>query len=82
MGRAALFLEEGELLDTSRLQPAIAAGGSESGGVDLKQAIERAEKAHIERVLAECGGDVAAAAERLAIGVSTLYRRMKTLGVG
>ncbi len=81
MSRAALFLEDGELLDTSRLQPAIVAGGTGAETDDLKEAVERAEKTHIERILAECAGDVSTTAERLGIGVSTLYRRMKALSI-
>ncbi len=81
MGRAALFIEDGELLESSRLQPGIAAGVSVENGDDLKKTLEQAERAHIERVLAECGGDVAIAADRMEIGVSTLYRRMKALSI-
>jgi transcriptional regulator with PAS, ATPase and Fis domain len=81
MGRAALFLEDGELLDSERLQPII----TESDGVlptqALKEAIESFEREHIRMVLAENDGEVAPAAERLEIGISTLYRRMKMLGI-
>ena len=82
MGRAALFIDEGELLESSRLQPAIADGaGVAENQDDLKLVMTSAETTHIERVLTECGGDVTVAAHRLGIGVSTLYRRMKTLGI-
>jgi propionate catabolism operon transcriptional regulator len=83
MSRAALFVGDGELLESSRLQPAITEGqGPGVDGDDLKTALEHAEKDHIERVLGECGGDVSTAAERMGIGISTLYRRMKHLKVG
>jgi len=81
MGRAALFLEDGELLESSRLQPEITAGAVTGQDDDLKSILEQTEKDHIERVLGECGGDVSDAAERMGIGVSTLYRRMKHLGI-
>jgi len=82
MGRAALFIDEGGLLESRRLQAAITeSGGGHEEVDDLKTVLECAEKAHIERVLAECGGDVAATAGRLGVGVSTLYRRMKQLAV-
>jgi DNA-binding NtrC family response regulator len=81
IARAALFLEDGELLDTSRLQERIVAVGSGGDGDTLKEVLERAERDHIVRILAACNGAVAAAAERLQVGVSTLYRRMKTLGI-
>jgi hypothetical protein len=83
MSRAALFLADGELLDTSRLQPVIvkaAETGSQSGDA-LKDVLERTERDHIQRILQECDGSVTAAAERLEMGVSTLYRRMKALGL-
>jgi transcriptional regulator with PAS, ATPase and Fis domain len=81
MGRAALFLDDGELLETSQLQEEIVSGAPAGDGDDLKGALERAERSHVERVLAACGGDVPAAAERLGVGVSTLYRRMKALSI-
>ena len=82
MSRAALFLEDGELLESSRLQAEIIAD-AEIGLADddLKTVLEQVEKAHIEHVLAECAGDVTVAAERMGIGVSTLYRRMKHLEI-
>jgi len=81
MRRVALFLEEGELLDTARLQAKITRARSTGSGDALKDVLERAERDHIVRVLDECGGMVAEAAERLAMGLSTLYRRMKALGI-
>jgi transcriptional regulator with PAS, ATPase and Fis domain len=81
IGRAALFLEDGELLEASQLQPEINAAVGERGGDTLKSVLERTEKAHVASVLAACSGDVPAAAERLGIGVSTLYRRLKALGI-
>jgi DNA-binding NtrC family response regulator len=43
--------------------------------------LETAERQEIERVLVECGGAAAAAAERLAVPPSTFYRRLKKLGI-
>jgi len=82
MGRASLFLDDGQLLETSQLQREIAAASGDEIDESLKGVLERTEKSHIERVLALCADDVAAAAERLGVGVSTLYRRMKALGIG
>jgi hypothetical protein len=81
MGRAALFLDNGDLLDSSRLQPRIASWADSPPVDSLKEILEKAERDHIQRVLDDCGGLVADAAERLEMGVSTLYRRMKTLGL-
>lgn len=81
MARAALFLEHGEVLDTSRLQDAITAGVAPNRSRFLKDVREKAEHEHIELVLEECGGAVAEAAEILGVGISTLYGRMKDLGL-
>jgi DNA-binding NtrC family response regulator len=83
MGRVALFVSDGELLESTRLQPTITAGAAQTSAVDdLKTVLETAEREHIEKVLGECAGDVAAAAERMGVGVSTLYRRMRILDIG
>jgi transcriptional regulator with PAS, ATPase and Fis domain len=82
MGRAALFLEDGELLDTARLQPVVTEASGVSAQQTLRDVREQAEREHIERVLDQCGGAVAEAAKILGIGLSTLYARMKALGVG
>ena len=82
MARAALFLEDGQVLDRSDLQPAILENDAEAGDRSLKAVRERAEREHIRQVLDECGGAVAEAAEILDIGLSTLYSRMKDLGIG
>ncbi len=77
--RAALFLEAGELLDTSRLSPRIAQARPRSE--TLQDLLDATERAAIERALAAAQGDTAKAADRLGIGRSTLYRRMKVLGL-
>ncbi|MCP4658331.1 MAG: sigma 54-dependent Fis family transcriptional regulator [bacterium] len=81
MRRVALFLDDEELLDTARLQAKITRARTAGSGDALKDVLERAEREHIVRVLDECGGVVTEAAERLAMGLSTLYRRMKALGI-
>ena len=90
--RAALFLEDGELLDTRLLSSDVTAGaggtagvgssqGADAGGGGLKDRLARHERAEIEAALAATGGDVDRAAEELAVHRSTLYRRMKALGL-
>lgn len=49
---------------------------------DLKGARGEAEKAKIERTLFETGGRIGLAAERLKVSRTTLWTRMKTLGIG
>ncbi|HKI62314.1 MAG TPA: sigma-54 dependent transcriptional regulator [Mariprofundaceae bacterium] len=46
--------------------------------VTLADAVHRFERSWIERVILECGGDKAAAAERLGVGLSTLYRKQES----
>jgi two-component system, response regulator RegA len=43
--------------------------------------LARAEREHIERVLADCGGNVSRAARRLGIYRSSLQRRLRKLGL-
>ena len=42
----------------------------------LKEYVRKAEKAYIEAVIEECGGSVAAAAQRLGVHRSALYRKL------
>ncbi|MDQ6993587.1 MAG: helix-turn-helix domain-containing protein, partial [Mariprofundus sp.] len=43
----------------------------------LAEAMRRFERSWAERVIHDCGGDKAAAASRLGIGLSTLYRKLE-----
>ncbi|MDX1644853.1 MAG: helix-turn-helix domain-containing protein, partial [Thermoanaerobaculia bacterium] len=81
MTRAALFLEEGDLLERSHLRSEISEAAAEPSTGTLKERLEIAERAAISEALVEAGGDVESAARRLGIGRSTLYRRIKELGV-
>lgn len=82
LARAVLFLEDGELLETRHLQPTIVAPRSE-GEQDrtLRATLESAERRAICEALDECGSETGAAAAQLGIGRSTLYRRIKELGI-
>jgi DNA-binding NtrC family response regulator len=84
--RAVILCDGGEVgPEHLRLQPAIAGGPSLRDVLDLSgelsQVVERAsalaEQEAMRLALAECGGDRAAAAQRLGISVSTLGRRLK-----
>jgi transcriptional regulator with PAS, ATPase and Fis domain len=81
MGRAVLFLVDGELLDTSRLSPFLHEEARRAGKTSLATILEEFERDEILRALESAGGDVAAAAESLGLGRSTLYRRMKALRI-
>lgn len=79
IARAALFLTDGELLESSHL------GEGLTKVLDrpetLREILERVEREEIEKALRRCGDHTAQAAEWLGIGRSTLYRRMKALGL-
>ncbi|MCP3961138.1 MAG: FHA domain-containing protein [bacterium] len=80
MARAALFIEDGELLESSLLQDAIRrADGADAAS--LKERLERVERREIGQALARHQGNVSDAAKELEIGLSTLYRRMRELDV-
>ncbi|MEM7353579.1 MAG: sigma 54-interacting transcriptional regulator [Acidobacteriota bacterium] len=81
IARASLFLTDGDLLESSNLRPVLTAG-LERRRETLRDTLERVERQAIERALAACAGDATAAADRLGVGRSTLYRRMKALGIG
>lgn len=82
MSRVALFLEDDDLLDTSRLQGSLFSPSEVTGPKSLKAVIEDAEREAIEAALVASAGDVVEAAQRLEVGRSTLYRRMGALGIG
>ncbi len=79
MARAALFLESGELLESSHLQEAIRETARPAAS--LKERLEHVERQEIRQALTHHEGSVSAAAKELQIGLSTLYRRMRELGV-
>ena len=83
MQRAALFLNEGEILLARMLKPELlAAQGDDTGDESLSAQLEREERRIVARSLSLHGGDVAAAAQALGVSKSTLYRRLASLGLG
>ncbi len=80
MARAALFLETGELLESSHLQEAIRRA-QPAAAPSLKERLERVERREIRQALASHEGSVSAAAKELRVGLSTLYRRISELDV-
>ncbi len=80
MGRAVLFLSDGDLLDTGRLGPAVGRPSPSAAG-SLDDLLERVERQAIAKALQTAGGDVERAAEALGLSRSTLYRRMKQLAI-
>lgn len=57
------------------MKPRVAQAG------DLKGARDEAERVMIERILSETGGRIGVAAERLKVSRTTLWGRMKALGI-
>jgi transcriptional regulator with PAS, ATPase and Fis domain len=81
MARAVLFLADGDLLDTGRLQFEPGAAGGGAPPTRLSDILEQAERSAIAAALESCSGDVEKAADRLGTARSTLYRRIKALGL-
>jgi DNA-binding NtrC family response regulator len=78
--RAVLF-SEGPILTPDDFPPGlISPGDTEDPGDDLRAAVRKYERLHIERVLRECGNDKREAAKRLGLGLSSLYRKLEELG--
>ena len=77
--RAAL-LSGARVLDRRHL--VFESEGAAAGGVDTSLTLEEVERRHVERVLEEEGGHVGRAAVRLGVPRSSLYQRVKKLGLG
>ena len=75
--RLAVFCNEGETPNDTLLRSAVPELFAEEETTDLKGTSRSREQAHIRQVLAECGGDQGAAAKRLGISRTTLWRRLK-----
>ncbi len=77
----AVLLCQGRTLEARdlRFMGAVEAGPEE---VDTSLTLEEVERRYIERVLREENGRVDAAAQRLAVPRSTLYKRIRVLAIG
>ncbi len=80
---SAVALAPGPRLRTADLRlPRRPSGGDPAPGLsELPLSLDAYERAALERALRECDGDVTAAASRLGIGRSTLYRRLARHGI-
>ncbi|MEM1092077.1 MAG: sigma 54-interacting transcriptional regulator [Pseudomonadota bacterium] len=84
MKRCALFLSSGAMLESEQLQAHIRegfAGSTRDANGTLRDQLDLAEKNAIKRALDQSDGAVEKAANDLGIGRSTLYRRIKELGL-
>jgi transcriptional regulator with PAS, ATPase and Fis domain len=75
----AVLLSEGQVVDSSLLQFREAPSEQESSGTHLT--LVAMERLHIERVLNDCEGHVDEAAKILQIPRSSLYQKIKKLGI-
>jgi DNA-binding NtrC family response regulator len=76
----ACALGQGEQLRIEDFPPDIRGGGALEAEIGVRS-IEQLEILAIRRVLTECEGDTARAAELLGINRSTLYRKLKRYGL-
>ena len=81
ISRAALFLNHGEPLDSTLLSPGLQLTTPSSADTSLKERLEQFERSEILRAIERSDGDIPQAAAELGVGRSTLYRRMKALGL-
>jgi DNA-binding NtrC family response regulator len=76
----AAILSRGQELEPRDLRfSSFVEGGSPAA--DSRLTLEEVERRHIERVLGEEGGHVERAARRLGVPRSSLYERIKRLGI-
>jgi transcriptional regulator with PAS, ATPase and Fis domain len=80
MSRAVLFLEDGDLVESSHLSDALRQEHADPSW-SLKQRLEHFEREEIRRSLRSHDGSVKNAAAALGVATSTLYRRLKELGI-
>ncbi len=75
----AVLMAEGPLIELDDL--GLGGATAPESGAAGPATLEEVERAHIQVVLARCGGDVRAAAERLGVSRSALYRRLQHHGL-
>lgn len=86
MERACILAEDGRVglrdLPTELaglIKPASTPPATENGSGVLRDQVRRYEGELIHRAIADCGGDRRSAAQRLGIGLSSLYRKLEEL---
>ncbi len=80
----AMILGDGDWITTDDLPRALRADtdlAAPAAGDNLRETLRAYEKAHIESVLAKLDNDKRAAAERLGVSLSSLYRKIEELGI-
>jgi two-component system response regulator PilR (NtrC family) len=77
----AMILGDGEWITSKDLPRSMQQGGGFAPPADdnLRDAMRAYERSHIEQVLGKCANDKKAAAERLGVSLSSLYRKLEEL---
>lgn len=83
----AMILGDGEWITVADLPGALrsgeeAAAAQVSPSDNLREAVRSYERAHIQSILNRCENDKRAAADRLGISLSSLYRKLEELDIG
>jgi two-component system, NtrC family, response regulator AtoC len=86
LDRAAILAEDGRITVadlppniTPAVTPSVASGAVSNGGT-LRDQVRRFEHALLRRAIDDAGGDRRLAAQRLGIGLSSLYRKLEEFG--
>jgi two-component system response regulator HydG len=83
MVEQAAALSDGPLIGPQDVLPGAGRGAPEvGGGGTLAEVVAATERRAIEAALLRCGGDQARVARELGISATTLWRKMKRLGLG
>lgn len=78
--RALAMRGPGEALAAADLLPS-GASGDGAGDLSLNQAVRKAERTHIEKILALCDGNRSRTAQILGISRKNLWEKMRLLGI-
>ena len=78
---SAMILSEGNVIALGDLPAHVVAGAAEPATVALRDVTRRAERRHIQAVLAQTQSDKKEAARRLGISLASLYRKLGELAI-
>ncbi len=80
--RAAILADEDTLGEDAFTHPKRSRARTDAAPAPPVMTLEELERAAIERALVELGGNRRKVAERLGIGLRTLYEKLKRFGLG
>jgi DNA-binding NtrC family response regulator len=79
--RAVAIAPDGHPVGLEHLSSEIAHGTTQADHANLRKRLQSVERRIIQREIEACSGGLKVVADRLGLPLSTLYRRMKVLGV-